>query len=74
MPRALVIGGGVAGPAVAQLLARDGWDTHVYEAHARARPVRGPVPQRRDERPRRPRARSVCATGCSPTATAPGGW
>ena len=33
MPTALVIGGGVAGPAVAQLLARDGWDTHVYEAH-----------------------------------------
>lgn len=41
MPRALVIGGGVAGPAVAQLLARDGWDTHVYEAHAEPDPYAG---------------------------------
>src|SRR6187431_312069 len=41
MPRALVIGGGVAGPAVAQLLARDGWDTHVYEAHAEPDPFAG---------------------------------
>ena len=41
MPRALVIGGGVAGPAAAQLLARDGWDTHVYEAHAEPDPYAG---------------------------------
>ena len=41
MPRALVIGGGVAGPAAAQLLARDGWDTHVYEAHAEPDPFAG---------------------------------
>lgn len=41
MPRALVIGGGVAGPAVAQLLARDGWDTHVYEAHHEPDPYAG---------------------------------
>mgnify|MGYP003442441362 len=32
MPKALVIGGGVAGPAVAQLLARAGWDAPVFEA------------------------------------------
>ena len=41
MPRALVIGGGVAGPAAAQLLARDGWDTHVYEAHREPDPYAG---------------------------------
>ena len=41
MPRALVIGGGVAGPATAQLLARDGWDTHVYEAHPAPDPYAG---------------------------------
>ncbi|KQR17458.1 NAD(P)/FAD-dependent oxidoreductase [Cellulomonas sp. Leaf334] len=41
MPRALIIGGGVAGPAVAQLLSRDGWDTHVYEAHHGPDPYAG---------------------------------
>ncbi|KQY22272.1 hypothetical protein ASD16_16785 [Cellulomonas sp. Root485] len=41
MPRALVIGGGVAGPAAAQLLARDGWDTRVFEAHAEPDPYAG---------------------------------
>ena len=41
MPRALIIGGGVAGPAAAQLLARDGWDAHVYEAHAEPDPYAG---------------------------------
>jgi len=33
MPRALIIGCGVAGPAIAQLLQRDGWETTVFEAH-----------------------------------------
>ncbi len=32
MRRALVIGGGVAGPAVAQLLTESGWDAPVFEA------------------------------------------
>ncbi|MDQ0372781.1 FAD-dependent monooxygenase [Cellulomonas humilata] len=41
MPRALIIGGGVAGPAAAQLLTRDGWDAHVYEAHAEPDPYAG---------------------------------
>ncbi|GEK21869.1 FAD-dependent monooxygenase [Cellulomonas xylanilytica] len=41
MPRALVIGGGVAGPAAALLLARDGWDVHVHEAHAEPDPYAG---------------------------------
>ncbi|MET0692936.1 MAG: NAD(P)/FAD-dependent oxidoreductase, partial [Propionibacteriaceae bacterium] len=32
MPRAVIIGGGVAGPAVALFLHRLGWDTEVFEA------------------------------------------
>ena len=33
MPRALVVGGGVAGPVVAMALQRAGWDTTVHEAY-----------------------------------------
>ncbi|RNL62472.1 FAD-dependent monooxygenase [Nocardioides marmoriginsengisoli] len=32
MPKAVVVGGGVAGPAVAQLLTRAGWEAPVFEA------------------------------------------
>jgi 2-polyprenyl-6-methoxyphenol hydroxylase-like FAD-dependent oxidoreductase len=32
MPRAVVIGGGVAGPATAMFLAADGWDVEIFEA------------------------------------------
>ena len=32
MPRALVIGGGVAGPATAMFLAAHGWDVESFEA------------------------------------------
>jgi 2-polyprenyl-6-methoxyphenol hydroxylase-like FAD-dependent oxidoreductase len=32
MPRALIIGSGVAGPAVAQFLKRVGWDCQIFEA------------------------------------------
>jgi 2-polyprenyl-6-methoxyphenol hydroxylase-like FAD-dependent oxidoreductase len=35
MPRALVIGGGVAGPAAAMFLAADGWDVEIFEATAK---------------------------------------
>ena len=35
MPRALVIGGGVAGPATAMFLAADGWDVEIFEATAK---------------------------------------
>jgi len=35
MPRAIVIGSGVAGPAVAQFLHRAGWDAEIYEAQPR---------------------------------------
>ena len=35
MPRALVIGGGVAGPATAMFLAVDGWDVEIFEAAAK---------------------------------------
>ena len=35
MPRALVIGGGVAGPASAMFLAADGWDVEIFEAAAK---------------------------------------
>jgi 2-polyprenyl-6-methoxyphenol hydroxylase-like FAD-dependent oxidoreductase len=35
MPRALVIGGGVAGPATAMFLAADGWDVEIFEAAAK---------------------------------------
>lgn len=41
MPAALVVGGGVAGPAVAQFLARDGWDVQVVEARAQPDPYAG---------------------------------
>jgi 2-polyprenyl-6-methoxyphenol hydroxylase-like FAD-dependent oxidoreductase len=34
MPRALVIGSGVAGPATAMFLAADGWDVEIFEAAA----------------------------------------
>ena len=34
MPRALVIGGGVAGPAAAMFLAADGWEVEIFEAAA----------------------------------------
>jgi phytoene dehydrogenase-like protein len=36
MPRALVIGGGVAGPATAMFLAADGWDVEIFERLASA--------------------------------------
>lgn len=32
MPKALIIGGGVAGPAVALFLQRSGWDVEIFEA------------------------------------------
>ena len=35
MPRALVIGGGVAGPATAMFLAADGWEVEIMEAAAK---------------------------------------
>jgi 2-polyprenyl-6-methoxyphenol hydroxylase-like FAD-dependent oxidoreductase len=35
MPRALVIGGGVAGPAAAMFLAVDGWEVEIFEAAAK---------------------------------------
>jgi 2-polyprenyl-6-methoxyphenol hydroxylase-like FAD-dependent oxidoreductase len=35
MPRALVIGGGVAGPAAAMFLAADGWEVEIFEAAAK---------------------------------------
>ena len=35
MPRALVIGNGVAGPAVAMFLASDGWEVEIFEAAAK---------------------------------------
>lgn len=41
MPRALVVGAGVAGPAVAMFLQRAGWDVHVYEADAEPDPFDG---------------------------------
>ena len=41
MPRALVIGAGVAGPAVAMFLQRAGWDVHIYEADAAPDPFEG---------------------------------
>ncbi len=34
MPRALIIGGGIGGPAVAMFLRRIGWDVTVFEARA----------------------------------------
>lgn len=41
MPTAIVIGGGVAGPAVAQLLTRGGWDATVFEARPAPDPSEG---------------------------------
>jgi 2-polyprenyl-6-methoxyphenol hydroxylase-like FAD-dependent oxidoreductase len=35
MPRALVIGGGVAGPAAAMFLVADGWEVEIFEAAAK---------------------------------------
>jgi 2-polyprenyl-6-methoxyphenol hydroxylase-like FAD-dependent oxidoreductase len=35
MPRALVIGGGVSGPAAAMFLAADGWEVEIFEAAAK---------------------------------------
>ena len=35
MPRALVIGGGVAGPTAAMFLAADGWEVEIFEAAAK---------------------------------------
>ena len=35
MPRALVIGGGVAGSATAMFLAADGWDVEIFESAAK---------------------------------------
>jgi 2-polyprenyl-6-methoxyphenol hydroxylase-like FAD-dependent oxidoreductase len=34
MPKALIIGGGVAGPSTAMFLARAGWDVEVFEAES----------------------------------------
>ena len=41
MPRALVIGAGVAGPAVAMFLQRAGWQVEIYEADAAPDPFDG---------------------------------
>lgn len=41
MPKALVIGAGSAGPAVAQLLTRQGWETPVFEARPALDPAEG---------------------------------
>jgi 2-polyprenyl-6-methoxyphenol hydroxylase-like FAD-dependent oxidoreductase len=41
MPRALVIGSGVAGPATALFLQRAGWDVEVFEAAAEPDPYTG---------------------------------
>ena len=41
MPRALVAGAGVAGPAVAMFLQRAGWDVEVFEADAVPDPFEG---------------------------------
>lgn len=41
MPKALVIGGGVAGPAVATLLTRAGWEAPVFEARPAPDPFEG---------------------------------
>ena len=41
MPRAIVIGAGVAGPATAMFLQRAGWDVQVYEAEAEPDPYEG---------------------------------
>lgn len=41
MPKAIVIGAGTAGPAVAQLLTQQGWDAPVFEARATLDPAEG---------------------------------
>lgn len=41
MPKALVVGGGVAGPAVAQLLTQVGWEAPVFEARPAPDPYEG---------------------------------
>ncbi|MBM7520040.1 FAD-dependent monooxygenase [Nocardioides nitrophenolicus] len=41
MPKALVVGGGVAGPAVAALLTRIGWEAPVFEARTAPDPFEG---------------------------------
>lgn len=41
MPKALVIGGGVAGPATATLLTRAGWEAPVFEARRAPDPYEG---------------------------------
>ncbi|MDX2969639.1 FAD-dependent oxidoreductase [Kribbella solani] len=41
MPKALVIGAGVAGPAVATLLTRSGWEAPVFEARSEPDPFAG---------------------------------
>ncbi|MFF0270468.1 FAD-dependent oxidoreductase [Kribbella sp. NPDC004536] len=41
MPKALVVGAGVAGPAVATLLTRSGWDAPVFEARSEPDPFAG---------------------------------
>ena len=41
MPKALVIGGGVAGPALATLLTRAGWEAPVFEARGAPDPFEG---------------------------------
>ena len=51
MRKALVIGAGVAGPAAATVPRAAGLGRRALRSGHRARPVRRPVPQRRDERP-----------------------
>ena len=41
MPRALIIGGGVAGPSVALFLKRAGWEVEIYEANPAPDPFGG---------------------------------
>ena len=41
MSRALVIGAGVAGPAVAMFLQRAGWEVEIYESDAEPDPFEG---------------------------------
>ena len=41
MPRALIIGAGVAGPAAAMFLTRAGWDVEVFEAESEPDPFEG---------------------------------
>lgn len=41
MPKAVIVGGGVAGPAVAQLLTQIGWDAPVFEGRPAPDPYEG---------------------------------